>query len=327
MKNISTKSKGNLKIKFNKSLLQYAKYILISLVVFFLILFSLITPSKYIQYSFQGITLWVKNVLPSLFPFFVFSKIILDLNLLEPLTKILYPITKKLFKTNRASCNIFLLSIISGYPISSKLIVDAYKSNIISYEDVIKLNSYTSMSGPLFIVGTVGITMLKNQNYGYILYLGQLIGVLLNGFIYRNYKFKKTLNIHPTFEIKSNKEKNILSTAIANAITSILQIGGLICIFYISLNAINGLFNLPPIIAGIIELTNGCNSISLAINSNMIKVLLCSVLLSFGGLCIHAQCMDYLSEINFPYKIFLLQKITQIFTSTFSTFITYKILI
>jgi len=183
MKNISTKSKSNFKIKFNKSLLQYAKFILISLVVFFLILFSLITPSKYIQYSFQGITLWVKNVLPSLFPFFVFSKIILDLNLLEPLTKILYPITKKLFKTNRASCNIFLLSIISGYPISSKLIVDAYKSNIISYEDVIKLNSYTSMSGPLFIVGTVGITMLKNQNYGYILYLGQLIGVLLNGFI------------------------------------------------------------------------------------------------------------------------------------------------
>lgn len=326
MKNISTKSQVNFKTKLNKFILKYIKYLLISLVIFFLISFALLTPAQYIQYSFDGIKLWVNNVLPSLFPFFIFSKIILDLNLLAPISQALYPVTNKLYKTNKISCNLFLLSIVSGYPIGSKLISDAYKSNKITYTDLIKLNSYTSISGPLFIIGTVGVKMLKNQTYGYILYIGQIIGALINGLLYRNLKYPQNKSFISNKNNKPEIKKNILSVAISNAITSILQIGGLICIFYIALNSINGFINLTPILNGLIELTNGCNAISILTNNELWKLLSCSILLSFGGLCIHAQCMDYLSEVNFPYKIFLLQKCTQTLISLCTTYIVYIII-
>lgn len=292
----------------------------------FLVTFAIITPAKYIEFAFQGILLWAKNVLPSLFPFFVFTKIIIELDLLNPLTKITYPITKKLFNSNKECNNLFLVSIISGYPISSKLIVDAYKTGKISYDELIKLNAYTSMSGPLFIIGTLGINLLNNKLFGYILYLGQLIGSILNGLIYRNYKSKYIVKEIINKDIKPIRQ-NILTSAISTSITSILQIGGLICIFYISLNALNGIINLPPIINGIIELTNGCNSIAYSTNNNLILLLSLSVLLSFGGLCIHAQCMDYLSQVNFPYKTYIIQKLTQVLTSTLSTYFIYNLIL
>lgn len=292
----------------------------------FLVIFAIITPSKYIEFAFQGILLWAKNVLPSLFPFFVFTKIIIELDLLKPLTKITYPISKKLFKTNKESSNLFLISIISGYPVSSKLIIEAYKTGKISYDELIKLNAYTSMSGPLFIIGTLGINLLNNKLFGYILYLGQLIGSILNGLIYRNYKSKHKTKETINKDIKPIRQ-NILTSAISTSITSILQIGGLICIFYISLNALNGIINLPPILNGIIELTNGCNLIANTTNNHLILLLSFSVLLSFGGLCIHAQCMDYLSQAHFPYKTYIIQKLTQVLTSTLSTCFIYNLIL
>lgn len=289
---------------------------ILSLIIIFLMLCLIISPTKYIQSASNGINLWVKNLLPALFPFFVLSKILMDLNFLEKPTRFLNPLMQKIFGTSNVSSYIFIISILSGYPLGSKLVLDAYNSNKISLQEAHRLVSFTSVSGPLFIVGTVGCSMLYSTLCGYIMLFSHICGAILNGITYRNYSLKTQENlVYAKFAPKKNS--NLLNSAVKNSIDSILLIGGLVCIFYVSIDAICSVIQLPILFQGIIEITTGCNAISLNLNySQSLQTILCCFVITFGGLCTHAQSMYFLKQCNINYKFFLKQKITHTLYST-----------
>ena len=297
--------------------------IIIGIITSTLLIVFIINPELTINSMMQGILLWCTKILPALFPFFVLTKIISITGSFDYISNKLTPITKLIYKTSGISSYVYICSIISGYPIGSKMLSELYGLNKIDNNEAKTIMSFTSTSGPLFIIGTVGVGMFNNKTVGYIIILAHIIGSMLNGIIYSNlYKSKSTPHIYTQNTIN-------LDDIINSSISSIFMVGAYISLFYMLTsiidyyNVLNPLFLLINYITkidiniissltyGILEVTKGClmlSSINLPIE---LEIILSCALISFGGICIHLQSYTFIKKCNIPYKTFLLQKTTQ----------------
>lgn len=302
--------------------------IFISLFLLILIVFLVIAPEISISACLMGINVWATNILPALFPFFVFTKLLGELGFITYISKGIAPVTKKLFNTSGISSYVYLMSILSGYPVGAKLTSDLYSKNIIDLGEAHRITTFTSTSGPLFILGTVALGMFENKTLGYVIILSHFIGAILNGLIYRKYMVSESKINKPNI-IFNEPQKNLLEECMLSSIKSILIVGGYISIFFMLITIFNNFNFFYPItfvlnkliptlpnniinsvLSGIIELTRGCLDLSACGLSLRINAIILSGLVSFGGISINLQALTFLKKMNINLKFYFLQKIT-----------------
>lgn len=284
-----------------------------------------LNPEKYLTVALTGIRVWATNVLPALFPFMVFSRLLTQTGCVSQAAKVFAPATKKLFNCPGNSAYIFLMSVISGYPLGAKLTGEAYVEGSVTRQEAHRICAFTSNSGPMFIIGTVASGMLKNALCGQIILISHITGAVLNGLIYKNY-CPKPVKIEKSNEINQNKTSSIASV-ISSSVNSILLVGGFITIFFVLTEVLFSLGVFSPIslalsklgmdstcatglVSGIFEMTKGCLLISSSSVCLALKTSLCCLLISFGGLAISFQALSFLNEFKISKKFFFLQKIT-----------------
>ena len=193
---------------------------------------------------------------------------------------------------------------------------------VIDKKSATKMFSFCSTSGPMFIIGTVGIGVFGNAKIGYILLIGHIIGSLLNGILYRGKKSDiQTLSV-PT-PIKSNPD------VMYDSIISILLVGGYIVFASVVIEILT-ISNVLPAVAnfickvpcldyeivyaflcGLIEMTNGLimlNSANITIST---QIILSSILIAFSGLSIMLQSTAFLNKIGINKRTMIIQKLTQ----------------
>ena len=263
-----------------------------SLFVFFIIIVIIIDPKVYMASSINGFMAFATKVFPSLFIFFFLTKIIIELNVLDGISNILSPITKKLFNSPGDGAYVFLIGLICGYPVSAKITSDLFLSGKISSTDATNIATYTSTSGPMFVIGSVGVAMFNNFYLGALILLCHALGAVLTGlFMCR----KQTTKIH-SFKL-TQKETPKISTAISNSmfnsINSVLIVGGFIVVFYCLIDVVLNFVSLngiiKPLVCGAIEMTRGLielSSLMLPFNLNLIFG---TFIISFGGFSIIMQ--------------------------------------
>ena len=300
------------------------KNLIIAFFCLFLTAVIIINPQKYSTSCLNGFLLFAKNVLPTLFPFFFLTKLIAETGAINSLSSKTSKITQKLFRTSGSSSYIFLMSILSGYPVGAKLTQDFYENKLIDKNEAFKICTFTSTSGPLFVIGTVGCALLKNYKAAIIIFVSHILGAILNGIVHRNYKDKTTNQLSP-FSLKT-PNKNMLSDCMYNAVLSILLVGGFIAFFSIVIDVVLSLkifSNVPLKIltSGTIEVTRGCFELSASTLSEKIKVTLACGFISFGGLSIHAQAFAFLSKCEIPYFKFFVQKLIHTLFSSLICFL------
>ena len=282
-----------------------------------------INPEVYITSCLNGIMVWATVVLPALLPFMFFTKTLTELGVADILAS-KFKLFPKIFKVPSLAIYVFILSILSGYPVGAKIVADLYESGAISKEEAYKITTFTSNSGPMFILGSVGIGMLTSRKLGIIILISHILGALINGLIYRNHKEKNT-------EInKKIIEKNNLSIGdlMWNTVHSVLIIGGFIALFFVIIEIINNLNIFSPIsnlfskifncdaniftaiFNGIFEITRGCLDISKLGLSELISGTLCTFIISFGGLATTMQALVFLKKFDMRFSFFIKQKIT-----------------
>ena len=66
---------------------------------------------------------------------------------------------RPIFNVPGQSAYALLLGIISGYPVGAKIVTDLRNSNLCTKDEGERMLCFTNNSGPLFIIGTVGITL------------------------------------------------------------------------------------------------------------------------------------------------------------------------
>lgn len=300
----------------------------LSILICFFICCLVINPERYIQSIFNGMLLFAKNVAPALFPFFFFTKILTGLGGANAMGKLLKKPISRLYNAPSQSGYILVMSLLSGYPVGAKLIDDFYENGNFSIENCKKVCSFTSTSGPLFVVGTVGTLMLSSPKAGYVLFLCHALGALVNGLLYRGRKMEEKALPPPI----TAKDEELLGKSITSSILSVLVVGGYIAIFSMIIDIaddfkiIDGLsfllakplalFNVPQEVAkasvmSLIEITRGCQAF--AQSGVDIKIILPFIagLLSFGGLSITFQSLTFLRNCKIKTSFYFLVKLTQ----------------
>ncbi len=285
-----------------------------------LIALFIVKSDKYVETTRQGVAIWATTVLPSLLPFFFLTAILTKTANLSKISKKLNPVSKFLYGADGISLYVRLMSLLSGYPVGAKIICDLYKSGIITEQQAEKYCTFTSTSGPLFIVGAVGVGMYDSKIIGMIILLSHVASSLLTGVIFRKLPDNRPIG---TLSIKTDCD-NALYESVYSAVISVLTTGGLIAVFFTFSQIVADLYILYPLekflslflgenyskalTSGIIECTKGALSLSRS-GGDKLSVSLCSALVSFGGISVWCQSFCYLGKCKVRIFIFALSKL------------------
>ena len=305
----------------------------------------------------SGLSLWANSVIPSLFPFFVATELLMHTNIVNQLGFILNKFMKPLFNVCGEGSFAFIMGIISGYPVGAKIATNFRQNNICTKEECERLLSFTNNSGPLFVIGTVGILMFKSTTIGILLFITHFLSSISVGIIFRFWKINKKSNDYMKHsKINNDKYKNVsiknlgevMAESITSAISTILLIGGFIVLFanVISILKSSGILNnialfinpvfklinintsfCVPLISGFIEITNGIASISsIACKKLSINIILTSFLLGFGGISVLLQVLSITSKTDLSIKPYILGKLLHGILASFYTYIFINII-
>ncbi len=340
------------KSKANFIIISFKKNILTIIFVLFMICL-LIFSKQSIEACKNALYLWINSVVPCLLPFFIATELLNYTNIPFLVGKLLNPIMKPIFNVPGVGAYAFIMGIISGYPIGAKIVTDLRKKQLCTKEEGERLLAFTNNSGPLFIIGTVGISLLGNTSIGILLFLTHILACISVGIVFcfwkrNNLLEKKTIKYIDNNFVKSknpnfNSLGEILTNSISNSVYNIVIIGGFILFFGLIISILNnsGMMNLlsnciSPILAflniplgfsdgiicGILELTNGLKLVCSVPNKAIsINIIICSFLLGFSGLSICLQILNITSKSDLSIIPYILGKIMQSIFAVLYTFI------
>lgn len=299
----------------------------------------------------SGLSLWATSVVPALFPFFVSTELLMHTNIIKILGSFLNVFMKPLFNIRGEGSFAFIMGIISGYPVGAKIATSFREKNICTKEECERLISFTNNSGPLFIIGTVGILMFRSTIIGILLFITHILACITVGIIFRFWK--NTSNTELPYS-KSSKVSNskfaslsnlgdVLAESINSSISSILLIGGFVVIFssIISIFKTSGIFDIltkivSPIFnilnidvsfaqglfTGFLEITNGINVISsISCKKISINLIFTAFLLGFGGISVFLQVLSITSKTDLSIRPYIYGKLLHGLLAAFYTYI------
>ena len=267
-----------------------------------------------------SISIWKDNLLPSLFPFFIISELLIHYGFIELLSDSLYKIMNRLFHLPGEASFVIIGSLISGFPSSSKYINELLEKKKISIKDAEYLLKFNHFSNPLFVIGTIGVLLLNNRKIGLLILLVHIITNFLIAIIFRP---KESINSYNNTSFfsginKMNKKRidnnssfvTILTNSIFKTFKTLLLLLGIITFFLIINTLIKQILPtnelISSIISGLLEMTGGIRNVSSLNIPINIKASIITFFISFGGFSIHMQVMSILSNTKvryFPYFI------------------------
>lgn len=315
--------------------------ILLSILLLCAIFLFVLSPKENIEACLKGLIVWATALVPALLPFFFFTKVLTHLGVVEVVSKYLAKLTSKLFHTSGISAYIYCMSILTGYPMGAKLTADYYSMGLIDRGQAHRITTFTSTSGPLFIIGTVGIGMFQSPLIGFVVLISHLIGAFLNGILYRNYMYSPLTTLCQETPIVKQKA-SMLEDSMMSTITSLLIIGGYVALFFTIITMLNNYHLLTPIqlflktildlchlptgIAygitnGMVEMTRGCLDLVGTTRNTAIACVALTGIISFGGLSISCQALTFLKKFRIKIPFFFLQKTTHAILSMLVCFV------
>mgnify|MGYP001145030029 CR=1 FL=1 len=285
----------------------------------------LVKPEVYTKSVFNGLILFAVSVLPGMFPFFFYGKILTLSGFGDDFSAVLGKPFSKVYRTDKTSAYVFVMSLLSGYPVGARMLADFYENSLLDTDECKKISTFTSTGGPIFIVGTVGAGLFGDKRIGYVILAAHVLSALLNGLVYRGKRAAE--KPHPKKPAKS--PDNVLSESINSAVLSVLTVGGYVALMGMAADALSNLKILDALsapfglisetAAGIfrsvvisaVEMTRGCLEIEKTAASLPLKIALASFAVSFGGLSVTLQSITFLSKCKIKAGFYLLSKTTQ----------------
>ena len=292
-----------------KLLNKYKNTMIKGSILLFLVLLIMF-PKASFEGASSGLLLWFHNVLPNLLPFIIVSNLLIRLNISKQICRLFYPILGRLFHVSRDGCYPIIIGFLSGIPMGAKSAADMVSEKKITTGEGQFLLALTNNASPMFIMGYIAITQLKLPNIKYVLfaiiYAASILGALIHRFFITNMgkrSFALSSNAaNPLSAQEISKSPRfsfeILDSTIMNGFDVVTKIGGYIILFSILAQIIHVIG--PQVsygkafIMGIIEITTGINQVCKIDMSDSIKIVLVTVLTSFGGLSGMAQTKSVL---------------------------------
>ena len=261
---------------------------LIIIIITFIFLILILLNREIVSYTIiNSFNIWFNTLVPSMFPMFILSDILINYNFIEYIPNKISNIISKIFNINKTSVLILFISILSGFPGNANALLEAYNLKLISKEEVEHLLLFNHF---------------PNSKLGIIILINIYLSNLIIGIIYRKNNYPTSINYISNIS-KSQSFITIFATSIKKSINTLLMISGTVTSFLIISTLLCHILNInsltSTIIKGMLEMTMGLNSLSnINININ-IKLILSSIFITFGSISIHMQIISILKDISY----------------------------
>lgn len=260
--------------------------IMLTSVIFLLIGFSPTTKAG----AIEGIRLCEETIIPALLPIMILSNLIINSKCSIFFEKTLGWLAEKLFRLPKCTAPAILFGLIGGYPAGAILTSKLLSQGMIDEKTAKRIMRINFSGGLAFIVTAVGTMKLESAKLGFILYFSSIIPSIIIGII-NSFKIKNSPYSSKCF-YSSNSFNDALIISVEDATKSILTMSAYIILF----SAICSAIPIPSFAFPLLEITNG-------IFSNKMSIEYLAFFLSFGGICVHLQLLNYLPS-YFDFLIF-----------------------
>lgn len=278
----------------------------------------------------DGVDLCGNVILPSLFPFFVLSSLVVELGMSRYLGKLLEPVMAPLFRVNGNCAAALALGAVGGYPVGARTAIQIYETGQCSRTEAERMLAFCNNSGPAFILGVVGAGVFGSGAAGLLLYLAHLLASLLVGVLFRFYRPQDGPRTRrgrgPQFQAASFSKA--FTRSVTGALTSTLNICAFVLFFTVFLrilahagilNLLGGLLSalLAPLgmdqtwaerlLTGLVEVSSGVSSLTDGTLSGRLSM--AAFMLGWAGVSVHCQVLAFLGDSGLSVRTYLVGKL------------------
>ena len=260
--------------------------------------------------AFNGISLCLNVLVPSLFPFMAASSFIVKSGLAQKIGKPFGKITKALFGLSGSFAPVILLSMLGGYPVGAKGISELAKSGAVSHKEAAKAALFSVCAGPGFIINFVGQSLYNSKTIGLIILCSQIISVILLGIIIN--LFDKSKGEYCCCAKASYKPCSVGTAVVESALDSSKGILG-ICAFVVLFSAFIEIIgqiisdnSAENMLCCLLEVCSAVNRLSQNCTLEMT-----AFAIGFGGLSVHFQIFSAIGNVSVNKLLFFCIRIIQ----------------
>lgn len=284
-------------------------------------------PEQAIQGGKNGLLLCFNVIVPSLFPFFVLSSLVVELGLAACLGGALEGVMRPLFRVSGSCSAAVVLGFISGYPVGASTALQLYRQGLCSKVEAERLLAFCNNSGPAFIFGVVGAGVFGDSRVGLLLYLTHALASILVGLLFRFHggrdrgapagrraKPIAAVTLPAAFTVSVNRALrstlNICAFVVFfSVVLQLLSAGGILS----ALARLLALLGLSPewarrLVAGVLELSSGVSSLSGGTGLAG-RASLAAFMLGWAGLSVHCQVLSFLLDSGLSVRTYLAGKL------------------
>lgn len=288
-------------------------------------------PQEAMQAARDGLALCYNVIIPSLFPFFVLSALIVELGLAGYLGRALEGVMRPLFRVSGSCASAFALGFIGGYPVGATTAISLYQKGMCSKTEAERLLAFCNNSGPAFILGVVGAGVFGSGRVGLLLYLAHAAASVCIGVLFRFYKAGEDRGrkgrTAPQFH--AQRFTAAFTGSIKNSFLSTLNICAFVVFFtvVIQLLSLSGILSaaakalallLSPaglsaewaekLLVGLIELSSGVWALS-ETGALAGRLSMAAFMLGWAGVSVHCQVLSFIGGSGLSVRTYIVGKL------------------
>lgn len=281
----------------------------------------LVCPAVVNKGAKDGLLLWFTVVLPALFPFMVFSGVIMKIGATEVIGRFLYPFLSRFLRLSENGCYALAVGFLSGYPLGAKTAADLLKQRKISQNEAQYVMSFCNNASPMFLLEYMGVYCMGLRKPGLLLvvvYGTAIFNAVL--FLRKNREdsYQKRENVLKyTCENKKHfAVMNALDQSILDSFVTVTKVGGYIILFSILAEFVEKILPchafMKMIGLGMIEITTGGEYLKAYPMKEEGKWLFACAFSAFGGFSSAAQTYSVLQGTKLSVAGYLKAKVTHV---------------
>lgn len=276
-------------------------------------------PTQSMDAGRQGLQLCFNVIIPSLFPFFVLSSLVVELGMARYLGRAVEGLMWPLFRVSGAGACALVLGFVGGYPIGARTAINLYEKGLCSKTEAKRMLAFCNNSGPAFILGVVGTGVFGSSIIGLLLYLAHIAASLCVGILFRFYGSADTRStVIPSSapQFQTTRLSTAFTASVKNSFVSVLNICAFVVFFAVVirllflcgvmdlatglLSALLAPLGLDPtgaqrLLTGLLEISSGVTSLS-GEGALAGRVSMAAFMLGWAGLSVHCQVLSFLGD-------------------------------
>lgn len=288
-------------------------------------------PGESAQGARQGVSLCAELIIPSLFPFFVLSSLLIATGLAELCARPLGRLLSPLFGTSGAGLSALVLGLVGGYPVGARTLAQLAERKACSPKELRRLSLFCNNCGPAFFVGAAGVGVFGCREAGFLLLGANLLSAVLLGMILHFFLDSKDRQGDYLY---SNPKCLSLSQALPDCVSAAFSSTLGVCAYVILFSVltaladcsgllpfcVNALAGFLPgkqapalcrsLLMGLMEISTGTAALREG-TASPAALPLAAFLLGWGGLSVHCQSLPYWRQAGVPVGPYLGAKLVQ----------------